>query len=227
MAVRPSDAKVAMIEAAERLIAERGAGNVSLREVQKVAGQRNKSAATYHFGTKEGLLAAILEYRMGPINELRAAQLDALAREDQITLTDLVKVLIDPLVANTVGTPDSGYARFLARADADPVFLPIARAAEESASYRRWRDMTAEQLTHLPKQIRLVRIDRSVAMVIQSLALWEDGRGKRGQRLEVLIDDLVESCVGMLEAPAPASGSEGTKPPGAQGKPPRRLAVTD
>lgn len=204
-----ADTKVAMIEAAERIIAERGVGNFSLREVYRAAGQRNKSAATYHFGTKEGLLLAILDYRMGPINELRAQRLDslsaALTGEQGIRLVDLVKVLIDPLAAHTVATPESGYARFLARAEADPVFLPIARAATQSTSYRKWRNLTAEQLTHLPKPIRYIRIDRVVAMVIQTLALWEDGRGKRGQRLETLIDDLAETCEAVLAAPDPSA----------------------
>ena len=205
--MRTTTAKLDMIKAAERLVAERGVANVSLREVQKASGQRNKSAAAYHFGTKEGLLAAILDYRMGPINHLRAAHLDALAGADGATLHDLVRALIDPLVACTVREPESGYARFLARTEADPAFLPLVRSAEESSSYRRWRAMIADELTHLPSELRFVRIDRVVAIVIQALALWEEGRGKRGQRLDLLIADLVESCVGLLSAPDPTGGA--------------------
>ncbi len=58
-------AREQMILAAERLIAERGIDAVSLREIGATAGQRNNSAAQYHFGTKEGLVAAIYEYRCG------------------------------------------------------------------------------------------------------------------------------------------------------------------
>ena len=47
-----------MIDAAERLAAERGMAAMSLREVQAAAGQRNKSAAQYHFGSRAGLIEA-------------------------------------------------------------------------------------------------------------------------------------------------------------------------
>ena len=52
-------AREAMIRAAERLFSERGIEAVSLREVGAVAGQRNNSAAQYHFGTREGLVDAV------------------------------------------------------------------------------------------------------------------------------------------------------------------------
>ena len=47
-----------MIDAGERLAAERGIAAMSLREVQAAAGQRNKSAAQYHFGSRTGLIEA-------------------------------------------------------------------------------------------------------------------------------------------------------------------------
>ncbi|MCU1639860.1 MAG: taurine dioxygenase [Nocardia sp.] len=45
-----------MIDAAERLIAERGLAAVTLQDVQNAAGQSNRSAAKYHFGSRDGLL---------------------------------------------------------------------------------------------------------------------------------------------------------------------------
>lgn len=52
-----------LIETAERLFAEHGINGVS-REIRLAAGQSNTSAVTYHFGSKTGLLRAILEYRL-------------------------------------------------------------------------------------------------------------------------------------------------------------------
>ena len=57
------DARLRMLVAAERLFAERGIGAVSLREIGAAAGQRNNSAAQYHFGTRQNLVAAILDLR--------------------------------------------------------------------------------------------------------------------------------------------------------------------
>ena len=48
-----------IIAVAEKLFAECGVDGVSLNEVTRASGQRNKSALTYHFGSKEGLMLAM------------------------------------------------------------------------------------------------------------------------------------------------------------------------
>ena len=50
---------MSLIETAERLFAEKGIDNVSLREINRAAGQKNVAALHYHFGTRESLLEAI------------------------------------------------------------------------------------------------------------------------------------------------------------------------
>ena len=114
-------AREQMIEAGERLVAERGIGAMSLREVQAAAGQRNKSAAQYHFGSREGLLDAIVATRMGPINEVRRQRLDELdaraAAGEAVALRDVVAVVVEPL-AEAVLRRGSCWARFLSQASA-------------------------------------------------------------------------------------------------------------
>ncbi len=65
------DAKEKLIEAGERLFAEKGLAGVSIRLLAKEAGT-NSALISYHFGGKEGLYAAILEKQFAPINELLA-----------------------------------------------------------------------------------------------------------------------------------------------------------
>ena len=60
MARDPGPARRSLVAAGERLFAERGIRAVSLREINKAAGQRNSSALHYHFGSREGLLRALL-----------------------------------------------------------------------------------------------------------------------------------------------------------------------
>ena len=45
-----------LLDVAERLFAERGIDNVSIREIVRASGQSNLSAAHYHFGTREALV---------------------------------------------------------------------------------------------------------------------------------------------------------------------------
>jgi AcrR family transcriptional regulator len=113
-----ADARSARIDAAEVLVAERGLAAMSLREVQGRAGQFNKNAAQYHFGNREGLIAAVIETRMGPINERpwqMLAELDHAA-----SIRKLMEALIYPLAQAVLNNPSSHYARFLAQAFFDP-----------------------------------------------------------------------------------------------------------
>jgi AcrR family transcriptional regulator len=71
-----------LILAGERLFAERGIDNVSLRQINSEAGQRNSSASHYHFGSKESLVTAITEYRFDSLNNRRTALLAALPPTD-------------------------------------------------------------------------------------------------------------------------------------------------
>jgi AcrR family transcriptional regulator len=113
-----SDTRLLIIEAAERLIAERGVHGVSLREVGAEAGQRNTGAVRYHFGSKELLVNAVFQHRMAPINQRRLALLDQLDAEgDGRTLRGLVEAFAFPL-AETLGEPGrpSWYLRFCIQA---------------------------------------------------------------------------------------------------------------
>ena len=63
------DTRLALMRAAEQLFAQQGVDRVSLREIAIAAGQRNVSAATYHFGSKRELIETILERHSRPIQD--------------------------------------------------------------------------------------------------------------------------------------------------------------
>jgi len=109
----PSSGRIALIEAAERLVAERGIHAVSVREVVLAAEQRNNSAVAYHFGSRQGLLDAVWALRSGPINVRRVQMLaDAEATSKPPHLADLVRAYVVPLVEEIDGRTPSYWARF-------------------------------------------------------------------------------------------------------------------
>src|SRR5690242_16020319 len=64
------DTRERLLNAAERLFAERGFNGVSTRMITEEA-DANSAAMHYHFGTKAALIRAVFERRLGPINEQR------------------------------------------------------------------------------------------------------------------------------------------------------------
>lgn len=106
-----------LILAGEGLFATRGIDNVSLRQINSEAGQRNSSAAHYHFGSKEALIEAIYEYRMERTDVIRRTWLARLvATQKTIDIRGLVEALIYPLVEHVDKLPGGrNYIRFLAQ----------------------------------------------------------------------------------------------------------------
>ena len=66
-----------LLREAERLFARRGLYQVTVREITEAAGQRNVSALNYHFGSREGVLDAILDRHGDPTDVARGELLDA------------------------------------------------------------------------------------------------------------------------------------------------------
>jgi AcrR family transcriptional regulator len=85
-----------LLDAAERLLAERGSTAVSVRDVLTEAGVANASAVGYYFGSKDGLVAAVERRAVVQVNAERAAGLEAL--DPSAPLEDLVRSFVAPLV---------------------------------------------------------------------------------------------------------------------------------
>ena len=88
----PSDTRTQILDAAERLFADRGYRGTSIRAITDLAGA-NLAAVGYHFGSKAELLAAVVRRVVEPINAAQSAGLDRLlARTPEPAVADLVGV---------------------------------------------------------------------------------------------------------------------------------------
>ena len=79
-----------LIEAATRGFAEHGVHTASLLEITRQAGQRNRGAVHYHFGSRTGMLVAVLEQ---PLDALASREQELIAAARACPDDDLVSVV--------------------------------------------------------------------------------------------------------------------------------------
>ncbi|WP_430330795.1 TetR/AcrR family transcriptional regulator [Rhodococcus sp. ACT016] len=207
----PGNAKTAMIEAAERMFAERGIDGVSMRDVAAAAGQKNNSAVQYHFGGRDGLVLEVFRRRMSEINRSRAAFLAKLDEEGRgHDVRGLVEAVVVPLAdyLRTSGT-DSYYAQFIARVSPSVDILnPDLSEVTEASREVSGRLMRA--LDHLPRRVAVIRVDLMLNMAVSALAVFEQRRNSGNPVVDTDFDEtvrhLVDMSVGALAAPASAEG---------------------
>lgn len=103
-----------LLEATEKLIAEKGFDAVSVRDITGLA-KANVAAVNYHFGSRDGLLAAVLEHRMKPLADQRIKNLNSLGGDHGVR--ELLQAWVSPLVTLLVvsGLSELAYCRVMGR----------------------------------------------------------------------------------------------------------------
>lgn len=114
--VAEMDTRMRLLLAAERVIAEAGVSQASMRKINAEAGARNLSAAHYYFGSLDGLIAAVLEHRTRPIATRRLMMLKEMASGDgrELTIADVLRAVIWPLAELLLSGAECHYVGFLA-----------------------------------------------------------------------------------------------------------------
>jgi AcrR family transcriptional regulator len=114
----------AILAAAERLYADRGFGDVTLRDIVAEANV-NLAAVNYHFGSKDELIAELFVTRSLQLNrerlrELRAAEEPSGGVAD---IADILRALVGPTLRGCLGpdTQHSTAARFMIRVNIESV----------------------------------------------------------------------------------------------------------
>jgi AcrR family transcriptional regulator len=108
--------KEALLDAAERLFAEKGLEGVSLRQIGSQSGQLNTAAIHYHFGDKENLIREILERRSERFEKRRVGLLrDAISADPDKQVAEMLKVIFLPGAEIDQTTDRHNAARFAAQ----------------------------------------------------------------------------------------------------------------
>ncbi|MEN8870860.1 MAG: TetR family transcriptional regulator [Akkermansiaceae bacterium] len=88
--------KVALMEAAATLFAEKGFEVVSVREITTLA-NANVASVKYHFGSREGLIDAVVTRMTKPVNDERLRRIEALEAREGATVRELIVAFFEPL----------------------------------------------------------------------------------------------------------------------------------
>lgn len=212
--LHPNASQLALLAAAERLVARSGFEGASSRAIVREAGHRNNSAVTYYFGSRQTMLDALYHWRSRPINEHRArlvAELVAEGRERDPEA--LVRAYVVPFVTAVEQLRPSSWARYTQAVlqDRPLVFMDWVRR-----DVKRYEGIEVPVVTTLDLQdmmravacggveplagLRVATVSRAV---VAAVAAWEadDERGDLDlPPLDVLAAELVRSATGMLTA---------------------------
>ena len=215
---REVSARTRLILTGERLIATSGLDAVSLRQVAAESGTANRSAVRYHFGSREGLVQAIIEHRLPRLSARRRALLaDAVADGAAPQLRDVVRAYVVPLLEE--GEDDEswfvGFVAQLQQFGADE--HPFDRSAPElQHPSREFLALIASFLTKLPEPVRSNRVAYAAAMATHVAADRQRARRHNPAGVQLVyplfVADLLDTIVGGLEAPPSAETRRALKP---------------
>lgn len=108
------DNRTKMLLVGEALFAKEGIDGVSLRQIAAKAGQGNHHAVQYHFGSRDGLVQAIFNFRMEQMDRHRLQMLDRAERAGRIRdPRSIADIIFLPQLAVISDQQDFSYANFL------------------------------------------------------------------------------------------------------------------
>ncbi len=189
-----------LIRAAERLFAAHSIDDVSLADINRAAGARNRNALHYHFGNKETLLDAVLDKHSLEIDQARRQMLDELDRDAEYSLKNLIHVLVQP-VASKLDDTDGGvdFIKINAQLMAIEHYASVRRARiEKLPQARRLQKLIQKQMPTLSSKIIQARIIIIDCILFQGLASYLSIKPHISHRL--FINTLIDSIVATLTA---------------------------
>lgn len=171
------------------------------RDITEAAGQRNTSAISYHFGSREGLLRALLARRGEPIDEARGVARATFGM--QLQVPDLVECLVLPYCSSLTTAGGRSYLRIVAQLRG----TFAAWRVQSDAGTTQHLAQILEELESRAKGEAAIRRERIVALIMLLTALTAerarniDEEVPLGLSHEVFLTQLVEMC-SVLIAPA-------------------------
>lgn len=197
--------------AAEALVAMHGLATVTLRSVAAAAGQRNTAAVSYHFGSMEKLLRAVVDMRVREMEPERQ-RLIAEAGQPPAAMDPFVawRCMMRPVLSLADEQARHAHVRFLTHMRtagllSDPFDASIKRPGAPTMELL--LDRLHAALATLPYELARARIALCGLMFWNAIALYDEralGAASPSLELSALLADVEGLVDGILKAPANA-----------------------
>ncbi|MEU6876658.1 TetR family transcriptional regulator [Streptomyces sp. NPDC046712] len=194
-----------LIRAAEEIFAAQGVDGAQLRDIVALAGQSNPSAVQYHFGSRGGLLDAVMAGRQLRTEKVLTPLLSAASDEPRA----LIRALVTAEASELRTERGLRCLRISAQLSHESgVRTRTPHPTLDGTVYWRLIERIEACLTGLPEPLRLERLD--LALTVVGAALADRARqyldGTEPLTSEALfLADLVETTTALLQAPTPAT----------------------
>lgn len=199
------DTKAELLRSAERLIAEKGLGSVSVKMITTDAGARNPSAVHYHFGSIESLIEEVFAKRYREIEAERAERLDRVNQRDpKARLVALVEAAIGPFLEACLEDNGRVYARFCLQFVSDPRFdYPKLIMNAGAQTFVRLSEEIIACLPHIPIARLAPRMRQSfVIAMVQAVSFAREVEAGTAPPVDAAVREAATCLAAYLGAPA-------------------------
>jgi AcrR family transcriptional regulator len=194
-----------LVDEAARAFAANGVFSASLIDITRRAGQRNRGALHYHFGSRAGVLCAVLERHADFLAEREGELLEiALAARD-----DDVKSVVEAIVRPATELAESGwrgrcYLVIMAElVEEDPESLDphVADALAKTGGYAVYA-LLASRMADVSAEVRAERFALATGFILRAVADRARVLGRRGRhgRPQLEHEAFVSNLVAMVAA---------------------------
>lgn len=206
-----SNTREKLIDEAARAFAAKGVFAASLIDITRKAGQKNRGALHYHFGSRTGVLCAVLDRHVGFLARREGELLQlALAAPD-----DDVQSVVEAIVRPATELAESGWRgrSFLVilaeLVEEDPASLDadVADALARTGGYAVY-DLLATRMADVSDDVRAERFALATGFILRAVADRARVLGRRGRHgrpqleLEAFVQNLVVMVAAAMSAPA-------------------------
>ncbi|NEQ47322.1 MAG: TetR/AcrR family transcriptional regulator [Leptolyngbya sp. SIOISBB] len=163
------DTKTQILDAAERLIAEKGFSGTTLRNIVSAAGV-NLAAVSYHFGSKEDLLRAVVHRIAVPVVTGQRDRLEQLKQKtDTPSVEDLLITFLTPPLEFVMGNESYRLVRaqFMGRCRSEPEPVQSIAHGEFSPNVDLFLDALQRALPDQSRSQLTWKLDLVVAALIR------------------------------------------------------------